>query len=127
MTKLTLLPMRNFPFRLARLLFSPYSYAMAAIFGRKTGKSQPVNVYDITGAPASLTRDQAGRQRRYFISMMVRTACFILTVLLPSPWRWFALLGAVTLPYFAVVIANAGRESFAPGDGLFRDKSKSLE
>jgi hypothetical protein len=100
---------------------------MASIFGRKKGKSQPVNVYDITGAPASLTRDQAGRQRRYFISMMIRTACFILTVILPSPWRWFALVGAVTLPYFAVVIANAGRESFAPGDGLLRDKSKSLE
>jgi hypothetical protein len=100
---------------------------MGSIFGRKKGKSQPVNVYDITGAPASLTRDQAGRQRRYFISMMIRTACFILTVILPSPWRWFALVGAVTLPYFAVVIANAGRESFAPGDGLLRDKSKSLE
>jgi len=127
MTKLTVLPMRNFTFRLARLLFYQYSCAMASIFGRKTGKSQPVNVYDITGAPASLTRDQAGRQRRYFISMMIRTACFILTVILPSPWRWFALVGAVTLPYFAVVIANAGRESFAPGDGLLRDKSKSLE
>ncbi|MSO28459.1 MAG: DUF3099 domain-containing protein [Candidatus Planktophila sp.] len=100
---------------------------MASIFGRKIGKSRPADVYDITGAPASLTRDQAGRQRRYFISMMVRTACFILTVLLPSPWRWFALLGAVTLPYFAVVIANAGRESFAPSDALVRDKSKSLE
>lgn len=100
---------------------------MASIFGRKIGKSRPTNVYDITGAPASLTRDQAGRQRRYFISMMVRTACFILTVLLPNPWRWFALVGAVTLPYFAVVIANARRESFAPSDALVGDKAKSLE
>ena len=59
-------------------------------------------IYDITNAPKALTRDQAGRQKRYFISMMIRTACFILTVILPSPYRWFALLGAVTLPYFAV-------------------------
>ncbi len=59
--------------------------------------------------------------------MMVRTACFILTVLLPNPWRWFALVGAVTLPYFAVVIANARRESFAPSDALVGDKAKSLE
>jgi hypothetical protein len=99
-------------------------------FGRKTqnkvSAKTPV-VYDITAAPASLTRDQAGRQKRYFISMMIRTGCFILTVLLPSPYRWFALIGAVTLPYFAVVIANAGRESFAPGSGLVTDKSKSLE
>jgi len=46
---------------------------------------------------------------------------------LPSPYRWFALLGAVTLPYIAVVIANAGRESFAPGQALVTDKAKSLE
>jgi hypothetical protein len=93
--------------------------------GKAESKSEAV--YDITAAPASLTRDQAGRQRRYFYSMMIRTACFILTVILPSPYRWFALLGAVTLPYFAVVIANAGRESFAPGSSLVNQKNKSLE
>jgi hypothetical protein len=100
---------------------------MASIFGRKTGKSQPEKVYDITGAPASLTRDQAGRQRRYFISMMIRTACFILTVILPSPYRWFALLGAVTLPYFAVVIANAGRETVTRGADVVEDKPLALD
>jgi hypothetical protein len=83
--------------------------------------------YDITSAPTSLTNDQAGRQRRYFISMMVRTACFILTVVLPSPFRWFALLGAVTLPYFAVVIANAGRETIIPGASMLKNKTRSLE
>jgi hypothetical protein len=83
--------------------------------------------YDITSAPTSLTNDQAGRQRRYFISMMVRTGCFILTVVLPSPFRWFALLGAVTLPYFAVVIANAGRETIIPGASILKNKTRSLE
>lgn len=48
---------------------------------------------------------------RYFISMMVRTACFIATIFLPSPYRWIALVGALILPYVAVVIANAGREN----------------
>jgi len=48
---------------------------------------------------------------RYFISMMVRTACFISTIFLPSPYRWIALFGALVLPYIAVVIANAGREN----------------
>lgn len=96
-------------------------------FGKSKSKNTAANVYDITAAPASLTRDQAGRQRRYFISMMIRTACFLLTVILPSPYRWFALLGAVTLPYIAVVIANAGRESFAPSQALVKDKAKSLE
>jgi hypothetical protein len=83
--------------------------------------------YDITSAPTSLTNDQAGRQRRYFYSMMIRTGCFILTVILPSPYRWFALLGAVTLPYFAVVIANAGRETVVPGASILKNKTRSIE
>jgi hypothetical protein len=61
------------------------------------------------GEPLSI--DQSSRARKYFISMMVRTACFILAVVLPSPYRWIALFGAVVLPYIAVVVANAGRES----------------
>jgi hypothetical protein len=59
--------------------------------------------------------------------MMIRTACFILTVILPSPYRWFALLGAVTLPYFAVVIANAGRETVVPGASILKNKTRSIE
>jgi hypothetical protein len=59
--------------------------------------------------------------------MMIRTGCFILTVILPSPYRWFALLGAVTLPYFAVVIANAGRETIVPGASILKNKTRSIE
>lgn len=84
-------------------------------------------VFDITSAQNALTRDQAGRQKRYFISMMIRTACFILTVLLPNPWRWIALAGAVTLPYFAVVIANAGRETVSRGSDIVEDKPLALD
>jgi hypothetical protein len=42
---------------------------------------------------------------------MIRTLCFILAVILPNPYRWIALFGAVTLPYIAVIVANAGRET----------------
>ncbi len=83
-------------------------------------------VFDITSAQKSLSTDQPGRQRRYFISMMVRTACFILTVILPSPFRWFALAGAVFLPYVAVVVANAGRETIVPGAAILKKKPRSL-
>jgi hypothetical protein len=83
-------------------------------------------VFDITSAQKSLSTDQPGRQRRYFISMMVRTACFILTVILPSPFRWFALAGAVFLPYIAVVVANAGRETIVPGAAILKKKPRSL-
>jgi hypothetical protein len=84
-------------------------------------------VFDITSAQNALTRDQAARQKRYFISMMIRTACFILTVILPNPWRWIALAGAVTLPYFAVVIANAGRETVSRGSDMAENKPLALD
>jgi hypothetical protein len=83
-------------------------------------------IHDITSAQQGLSNDLPGRQRRYFISMMVRTACFIAAVILPSPYRWIALVGAIFLPYFAVVIANAGRENVRPGTSVINDTHRSI-
>ena len=88
---------------------------------RKTDKQ----IQSITLAQSGLTADQSARQRRYFISMMIRTACFILTVVLPSPFRWIALAGALTLPYIAVIAANAGRETIKK-EPIFNPKRKRL-
>ncbi|GAB7180293.1 DUF3099 domain-containing protein [Kitasatospora sp. Ki12] len=74
-------------------------------------------VFRITGARSSLTEDVRGRQRRYVISMLFRTVCVLLAVVLWDVQRWLAfaaLACAVLMPYFAVLIANAGRER-APG------------
>ena len=65
----------------------------------------------ITNAPVAQSDELPGRAKRYFISMMIRTLCFLGAVFTPNPWRWFLILGAVLLPYIAVVIANAGREN----------------
>jgi hypothetical protein len=82
------------------------------------GKSIRRNeVIRITGARASLTDDVRGRQRRYIISMSIRTLCVILAVVLwnvERPLAIVALVGGAILPYIAVVVANAGREN-APG------------
>ncbi|MEY4469191.1 MAG: hypothetical protein RLZZ87_515 [Actinomycetota bacterium] len=83
--------------------------------------------FDITSAPKSLKNDLAGRQRRYLISMLIRTLCFLLTVILPSPYRWFALAGAMFLPYIAVVVANAGRETVLPGTNILSKRPKGIE
>ncbi|WP_441249673.1 DUF3099 domain-containing protein [Kitasatospora sp. McL0602] len=75
------------------------------------------DVIRITGARTSLSEDVRGRQRRYVISMLARTVCVLLAVVLWDVQRFLAfaaLAGAVLLPYFAVLIANAGRER-APG------------
>ena len=63
----------------------------------------------ITTASTSAADDIAGRQRRYLISMAIRTACVIGAVAVgPGPLRWVLFAGAVLLPYVAVVFANAG-------------------
>ncbi|GEC04370.1 membrane protein [Streptomyces spinoverrucosus] len=71
-------------------------------------------VFRITGARQGLQEDVRGRQRRYVISMSVRTLAVILAATLWNVERHVAIvalvLGAV-LPYIAVVIANAGREN----------------
>jgi len=88
-------------------------------------KKRKSTAQSITDATIGLTSDQSARQRRYFISMMIRTACFILTVVLPSPFRWIALVGALTLPYIAVIAANAGRETIKK-ETIFNPKRKRL-
>lgn len=93
---------------------------------KKTGNSGQES-FSITSAPKSLKNDLAGRQRRYLISMIIRTVCFLLTVALPSPYRWFALAGAMILPYIAVVVANAGRETVLPGANILRKETRGIE
>lgn len=78
---------------------------------RKHGDSE---VFRITGARSGLSEDVRGRQRRYVISMSIRTVCFLLAIVL---WHVQIVLAVIALilggvlPYIAVVIANAGREN----------------
>lgn len=77
-------------------------------------RSRDAEVFRITGARTGLSEDVRGRQRRYVISMMVRTLCCGAAVVfwdMSRPVAWVALAGGVLLPYFAVVVANAGREN----------------
>ena len=76
-------------------------------------------VHSITTAPVSLSSDQAGRAKKYFISMMIRTVCFVATVVLPNPYRWITFVGALFLPYISVIIANAGRETISGNPNKF--------
>ena len=78
---------------------------------RKQSNSQ---VFRITGARQGLDEDVRGRQRRYVISMSVRTVAVILTAVLWNVERHVAVVAlvlGVLLPYVSVVIANAGREN----------------
>jgi len=73
------------------------------------------DVYTVTDAPVPLSQDIGYRQRRYLLSMGVRTVCFVTAVIAAAAGApfWVALLlvvGATVLPYVSVVMANGGRE-----------------
>lgn len=88
--------------------------------------SSSEEIFSITNAQKGLAEDQSGRQRRYLLSMIIRTVCFLLTLVLPNPYRWFTLTGAVFLPYIAVVIANAGREGIRKPQSLRTVKRRAI-
>lgn len=62
----------------------------------------------ITTAASSRKDDISARQRRYVVSMAIRTLCFVAAVAVGPGWpRWVLVAAAVLLPYVAVVMANA--------------------
>ena len=71
-------------------------------------RDQQGDAVRITTAASSRNDDIAVRQRRYVISMSIRTLCFVGAVAVgPGILRWVLVAGAVLLPYVAVVMANA--------------------
>jgi hypothetical protein len=64
----------------------------------------------VTSAGRSHSEDISLRQRRYVITQSIRIVCVVLAAVLPVPLPWKGLLfvGAIALPWFGVVMANAG-------------------
>jgi Protein of unknown function (DUF3099) len=72
------------------------------------------SVHLVTQARRSLSDDIAYRQRRYLLMMGIRALCFVIAVVLfVNHFGWLTAIpavGAIFIPYFAVVFANGGRE-----------------
>jgi hypothetical protein len=72
------------------------------------------SVHLVTQARRSLSDDIAYRQRRYLLMMGIRAVCFVIAVVLfVNHLGWLTAIpavGAIFIPYFAVVFANGGRE-----------------
>jgi hypothetical protein len=68
----------------------------------------------VTEARPGLSQDISYRERRYLIMMGIRTVCFITAILMfVNHLGWLTAIpcvGALVIPYFAVVLANGGRE-----------------
>ena len=67
-------------------------------------------VVEITSAPTNRFDEIDHRERRYLISMAIRTACFIGAVVVLQ-FSWIAavvlMIASLVLPLFSVVIANS--------------------
>ena len=83
---------------------------MAAHAGsRRSGRRHETPPVRITTAATSHADDLAQRRRRYVVSMVIRTVCFVGAVAVGDNWlRWVLVAAAVFLPYVAVVMANTG-------------------
>jgi len=63
----------------------------------------------ITGLPVSPSDDQRRRFVMYTVTMSIRVACVLACLFVTGWWQLLCLLGAVVLPYIAVVLANVSR------------------
>ena len=61
-----------------------------------------------------MSEDIAYREKRYLIMMGIRLVCFVIAVVIfVNGGGWLTAIpavGAIAIPYFAVVFANGGRE-----------------
>jgi uncharacterized membrane protein YgcG len=71
-------------------------------------------VHLVTQARRPMSEDIRYRQHRYLLMMGIRTLCFaVAIVLFVAHLRWLILIpavGAIIIPYIAVIFANGGRE-----------------
>ncbi|MFI5060392.1 MAG: DUF3099 domain-containing protein [Actinomycetales bacterium] len=60
----------------------------------------------ITNLPLSPDEERRHRAIKYSVAMGIRVLCIIVIPFCPGMWWLIPAVGAVFLPYFAVVIAN---------------------
>ena len=78
----------------------------------------------ITSARTGTSRELASREKRYAITMAIRTACFVSMIFVSGPMRWVLLAGAVFLPYIAVLLANQANTK-TPDDAALQQTTAS--
>lgn len=81
------------------------------------GADEP-EIHRITAANKPHSDDMEARMGRYLLSMLIRTLCFVMMFVIDGWLRWVFAVGAIFLPYVAVIFANAGgtrRPTAMPG------------
>jgi hypothetical protein len=68
----------------------------------------PASQQSVTSLPRSPQEDRHARMVKYTIAMSIRMVCILSCLFLQGWWLAVAAVGAVVLPYFAVILANVG-------------------
>lgn len=63
----------------------------------------------ITTLPPNPDADRHSRMIQYGVAMGIRIVCIALMFVVPGWWTLIPAAGAILIPYFAVVIANAAK------------------
>lgn len=61
----------------------------------------------VTNLDISPEEERKSRMIRYLTAMSIRVVCIVAGVYVEGPLMWVCFAGAIFLPYFAVIIANA--------------------
>jgi hypothetical protein len=62
---------------------------------------------NITTLGQSPEHERKSRMVKYLIAMTIRVVCIVAAIFVEGWLMWLCFAGAIFLPYFAVVIANA--------------------
>lgn len=77
----------------------------------------------VTSAGVNPAEDRAHRMRMYFIAMVLRVLCVVSLFWVRGWWILLVALGAVVLPWFAVMVGNA----VAHGEGEAPEAPEPLQ
>lgn len=89
---------------------------------RRPTAEQPVL---ITDALPSRYQEHAERRKNYAIVMSIRILCFILAIVVPLTWlRVTFIIGALVLPWVAVIAANQVKATSVRSPSLFVPKPR---
>lgn len=69
----------------------------------------------VTSLEVSPEAERRTRMLKYTVAMSIRVVCIILAVMVQGWLMWVFFAGAIFLPYFAVIIANAVGSSQSSG------------
>jgi hypothetical protein len=90
----------------------------ASVPGRPDAESGGTEVHSITDAAAAHSDEMRERMIKYAVAMGIRMVCLVLIFVVDGWFKLIPVLGAVFLPWVAVVIANGSDKAEVHSDSL---------